>query len=387
MPGQLDRLPLGTRSRQYARRGRGNLRDRVLRLRQRAFLITQVAVAAAVAYWIAHDLLGHEQPFFAPVAAIISLGMSYGQRLRRVGEVTVGVAIGVLVADLFVRVAGVGLWQIAVVVAGSMAVAVLLDGGPLLVTQAAVQSVFVALVVPTAAQGLDRWVDALVGGLVALAAAAVAPQSPLRQPRQAAAAVLEELAGFLHEAAESLRTGDRQRAERTLERARATDSILEDLRQAAAEGIEVVRQSPFRRRHRDQVYGVAALADPLDRAVRNARVLVRRVAAATRYEETVPPAYVDLVAELAAIVDQLSDCLEDRGLTADLRPELQRLAARSSAVAEPAQLSSTVVLAQVRSIVVDLLELTGLDEDDALAMVPPPGEDEPAPEPAPNADR
>ena len=374
MPGQLDRLPLGTRSRQYARRGRGNVRDRVLRLRQRAFLIAQVAIAAAVAYFIAHDLLGHEQPFFAPVAAIISLGMSYGQRLRRVGEVTAGVAIGVLVADLFVRVAGVGLWQIAVVVAGSMAVAVLLDGGPLLVTQAAVQSVFVALVVPTAAQGLNRWVDAVVGGLVALAAAAVAPQSPLRQPRQAAAAVLEELAAFLHEAAESLRTGDRQRAERTLERARATDSVLEDLRQAAAEGIEVVRQSPFRRRHRDQVFGVAALAEPLDRAVRNARVLVRRVAAATRYEESVPPAYVDLVAELADIADRLSDCLVDRGLTADVRPELQRLAARSSAVAEPAQLSSTVVLAQVRSIVVDLLELTGLDEDDALAMVPRPGE-------------
>lgn len=387
VPGQLDRLPLGTRSRQYARRGRGNVRDRVLRLRQRAFLIAQVAVAAAVAYWIAHDLLGHEQPFFAPVAAIISLGMSYGQRLRRVGEVTVGVAIGVLVADLFVRVAGVGLWQIAIVVAGSMAVAVLLDGGPLLVTQAAVQSVFVALVVPTAAQGFGRWVDALVGGLVALAAAAVAPQSPLRQPRQAAAAVLEELAGVLHEAAESLRSGDRQGAERTLERARATDSILEDLRQAAAEGIEVVRQSPFRRRHRDQVLGVAALAEPLDRAVRNARVLVRRVAAATRYEEAVPPAYVDLVAGLADIAGRLSDCLEDRGLTADLRPELQQLAARSSAVAEPAQLSSTVVLAQVRSIVVDLLELTGLDEDDALAMVPRPGEEGPPPETAPRADR
>jgi hypothetical protein len=137
----------------------------------------------------------------------------------------------------------------------------------------------------------------------------------------------------------------------------------------------VVRQSPFRRRHRDQVLGVAALAEPLDRAVRNARVLVRRVAAATRYEEAVPPAYVDLVAGLADIAGRLSDCLQDRGLTADLRPELQQLAARSSAVAEPAQLSSTVVLAQVRSIVVDLLELTGLDEDDALAMVPRPGEE------------
>ena len=367
-----DRTPIGDRSRRYARRGGSNVRDRVVRLRQRSFLIAQVAIAAAVAWFVAHDLLGHEQPFFAPVAAIISLGMSYGQRLRRVGEVTVGVAVGVLVADLFVRVAGVGVWQVAFVVAGSMAVAVLLDGGPLLVTQAAVQSVFVVLVVPTAAQGLSRWVDALVGGLVAIAAAAIAPQSPLRQPRQAAAAVLAELAAVLQDAVDALRAGDVDRAESALARARATDAALADLRQAAEEGLEIVRQSPFRRRHREQVRNVAALAEPLDRAVRNARVLVRRVAAATRYEEQVPATYVDLVSDLAEVTARLSGCLEDRGLTADLRPQLHAIATRSAEVAIPAAMSSTVVLAQVRSMVVDLLELTGLDEDEALAMIPRP---------------
>ena len=336
------------------------------RLRQQAFLIAQVAVAAAVAYWVAHDLLGHEQPFFAPVAAIISLGMSYGQRLRQVGEVTVGVAIGVLVADLFVRVAGVGLWQIAVVVAGSMAVAVLLDGGAAR-HPGAVQSVFVALVVPTPAQGLDRWVDALVGGLVALAAAAGRPQSPLRQPRQAAAAVLEEAR---RRPARGRRVAADRRPAACRPDARAGPRHRQrpgGPRQAAAEGIEVVRQSPFRRRHRDQVFKVAALAEPLDRAVRNARVLVRRVAAATRYEETVPLAYVDLVAGLADIADRLADCLEDRRLTAEHLPRLQRLAAGPPRWPSRPSFSSTVVLAQVRSIVVDLLELTGLDEDEALA--------------------
>jgi hypothetical protein len=36
-------------------------------------------------------------------------------------------------------------------------------------------------------------------------------------------------------------------------------------------------------------------------------------------------------------------------------------------------MSAVVVLAQVRSMVVDLLELTGLDQDQALARVPRPG--------------
>ena len=162
------------------------------------------------------------------------------------------------------------------------------------------------------------------------------------------------------------------RAETALARARATDAALADLRQAAEEGLEIVRQSPFKRRHRTQMLNVAALAEPLDRAVRNARVLVRRVAAATRHEEQVPATYVDLVADLAEVTARLSGCLEDRGLTADLRPQLHAIATRSAEVAVPAAMSSTVVLAQVRSMVVDLLELTGLDEDEALAMIPRP---------------
>ena len=51
---------------------------------------------------MAADVLGHQTPFFAPIAAVVSLGTSYGQRLRRVAEVTIGVAVGVLVADLLV---------------------------------------------------------------------------------------------------------------------------------------------------------------------------------------------------------------------------------------------------------------------------------------------
>jgi len=47
--------------------------------------------------------VGPPAPFFAPVAAIITLGFSFGQRLRRAVEVAIGVAVGVLVGDAFVR--------------------------------------------------------------------------------------------------------------------------------------------------------------------------------------------------------------------------------------------------------------------------------------------
>ena len=73
---------------------------RVTRLRSKSWQVGQCAVAAGIAWLLAADLLGHQTPFFAPIAAVVSLGTSYGQRLRKVAEVAVGVAVGVLVGDL-----------------------------------------------------------------------------------------------------------------------------------------------------------------------------------------------------------------------------------------------------------------------------------------------
>jgi uncharacterized membrane protein YgaE (UPF0421/DUF939 family) len=357
---------------EVARRGRSNIEGRVLRLKQRSFLICQVAIAAGLAWYIAHDLLGHPRAFFAPVAAIVSLGLSYGQRLRRVGEVTVGVAVGVAVADVFVRVAGTGVWQVTVVVLASMTVAVLLDSSALVVTQAAVQSVVVVTLLPAPSAGFSRWTDAVVGGAVALVAAAVAPQSPLRRPREEAAAALDELAAVLHDTVGAARADDLEAAEAALARARATDQALGDLRAAAAEGLSVVRSSPFRRRHRATIERVAELAEPIDRAVRNARVLVRRASAAVRFHEPVPADYLDLVEDLADVTGRLADALASRLQVADVRPDLDRVARESALVGRSESLSATVVLAQVRSILVDLYELTGLDADAAMGRVPRP---------------
>ena len=40
------------------------------------------------------ELLGHQQAFFAPVSAIITLGLTVSQRGRRAVEVAIGVAVG-----------------------------------------------------------------------------------------------------------------------------------------------------------------------------------------------------------------------------------------------------------------------------------------------------
>ena len=102
------------------------MRARRARLRAKAWQIGQCAVAAGIAWVLAADVFDHPTPFFAPIAAVVSLGTSYGQRLRRVAEVTVGVAIGVFVGDLLTHWLGSGGWQIALIVSLAMAAAVLL---------------------------------------------------------------------------------------------------------------------------------------------------------------------------------------------------------------------------------------------------------------------
>jgi uncharacterized membrane protein YgaE (UPF0421/DUF939 family) len=359
-----------------ARRSRASVRQRLTRLRHQWFFIVQCALTAAVAWWVATVLLDHEIPFFAPVAAIISLGMSYGQRLRRVIDVAIGVAIGVLVGDLFVHWFGSGVWQIAVVAMTAMTIAVLLGAGTMLVSQAGVQSIIVTTLVAQQGGALDRWLDALVGGFVALLATTVVPASPLRKPRAQAAVVVAELSGILTCTARALRDKDLGLATSALARARSSQHALDELRALSAEGIAVVRLSPFRRRHLPSVQAIADLLEPLDLAIRNIRVLVRRASVAVRKGEEVPAPYVDLISALAEVTGEIAAELGEPGLAVGSREALTAIAESTSMVSPHRSLSAEVIRAQVRSAVVDLLILTGLTYDEAVARVPASADDD-----------
>ena len=320
---------------------------------------------------IATDLLHHQRAFFAPVAAVVCLGTSYGQRLRRVGEVTVGVALGVFLGDLLIQVVGVGGWQIALIVTLAMTTALLLDQGALLVTQAAVQAVVVATLLPYPGAAFSRWTDALIGGGVALVAAAVVPRAPLRRPREQAAVVIRKISTLLRAAAASIRDGDVERSLNVLREARSTDELVIELRAAADEGLSVVRSSPFRRRHRGRVRAMAELVEPLDFALRNTRVLVRRVAVACYRREPIPTSYAGLLDDLAQATDAIAEELvADRVATA-VRDQLVGIGRSTARVERSTDLSAEVVLAQIRSLVADLLAVSGMDPLAATDQIPP----------------
>lgn len=343
---------------------------RMKRWRSRVFFIAQCAVTAGVSYLIAGGVLGHEMPFFAAVAAVIVLGQSFGQRLQRVVEVVGGVAVGVFVADTFVHFAGSGYWQIAVVVFLAMSAATLLDARVGVTALAGSQSAVVAILVPPPGQAFTRWTDAVIGGLTALAAATITPVAPVRRPRQQASTVMREISTVLADTAVAVRARDVEEIDAAMDRAREIEDMLDELREVANDGLAVVRTSPFRRRHRPAVQVIADLLVPLDRGVRNLRVLVRRANVALHTGEQVPGAYVSMIEELVEATHTMAGTLAVRELPQSSRRALVELAERTTYVDERPSLSSEVIRAQIRSMIVDLLMVTGMDYEAAADCIP-----------------
>ena len=135
-------------------------------------------MAAGLSWFVAVHLFAHRAPLFAPVAAIVSIDMTLGQRLRRAIELIVGASVGVGVGALLISAIGTGPWQIAVVVALATSVAVLLDGRAVINVQAAVSAILMAtLYVPGDPSAIDRLWDGLIGAALGLVIVAVFARS------------------------------------------------------------------------------------------------------------------------------------------------------------------------------------------------------------------
>ena len=347
---------------------RRGIASRVERLRANGWPILQTAVAASVAYLLAGLVLGNEQPFFAPIAAIVTLGLSLGQRGRRAFEIALGVALGLGIADLLVRVIGVGALQIGIVVVLAMAAAVLLGEGTLLVNQAAISAILVVLLQPPGSGfSPDRFINALVGGGVALAINHLFPVNPERLVESAARPIFEQLAAALEDIAEALENGELDLAEAVLDRSRRLDEQVRGFDQVLAAGHETARLSPTRRRSLKHLELYAGASIRMELAVINTRVLARGAANSIRRQDSVPEPLPRAVLDLSRAVRALANYLEEYEGPADTRRfALEAARAATQTLDERHDLAASVLVGQVRSMSVDLLRSTGMNQAQAL---------------------
>ncbi|QHG84922.1 aromatic acid exporter family protein [Rhodococcus rhodochrous] len=370
-------MSAATRRRPTRQGARNRLTDSFERLRSSALPIVQCALAAGLAWWVAKDLVGHQQPFFAPIAAVVSLGLGLGARLRRSVELVCGVTVGIGVGDLLVSLIGSGPWQIALVVIMAMGTAVALDSGPIFSMQAGNSAVLVATLLPPGGTGgVDRMVDALIGGLTGIAVVALIPTHPVRRARRNAAEILATASEVLRKVESGLVENNAKPIEEALRQARATQPAIDAMRSNLKGGREISRVSPLYWNSRKRLAVLTAAADPIDHAMRNIRVLARRSLTLVRDDEILDSRLVHRFVEVADAVDVLREMvLAEPGEQPD-QAEAARVLRSIAKKMDPeliagAGVSATVVFAQMRSLIVDLLRTAGLKRITAIATLPP----------------
>jgi hypothetical protein len=355
------------------------LRSGALRLRSDWLPILQTAVAVCLAWFLAVLILGLERPTFAPIAAVIVLGLAVGERLRRALELTLAVAFGVAMADLLLSVVGVGAVQAGVFVVLAMGLAVFLGAGELGVNEAAISAMIIMFTYTPSAAGfpIDRFLEALIGGGSALLINALLPVNPERMVEDAAFPVFDESTDVLKEVADALEDGDAKRVQKAYVKAREIDARVAGLKEAVAAGRETARLAPPRRGSLGHMDLYASAADQIDLTVRDVRALARAALSVVQpeAEDPVPERLPTAIRGLARATEALAAYLQTSGDPPDPPDETRRLALEaakeaSTLLEEHEDLASNLgvnaLVDQIHSSAVDLIGGTGLDRSEAL---------------------
>lgn len=327
-----------------------------------------------LAWWFSRYVLDRPDPFFAPLAAMSAIGVSLERKLRRSAEMVLGVALGVLVGDLFIAWAGRGTWQIGLVVALAMTAAVIVQGGPIIVLQASSTAVVIATILPPegdASFALGRFSDALIGGAFGLALTLLLPANPLRQVTRIGSPLLAGLAETLGRLSSALRERDEALASQALAEAHGLQVSVEQLAQTVHASHEIAMLAPARWNAR-VILGQVEVALPyLDAAVRDTRVLARQALAALQRGDAIPPGLDSSIDECAIAVQTLQRSLDSQSDVAAARAASIRAAqAASTAVEHTSGMLAQTVAGQVRSVAADILYATGLTAEDVADLLP-----------------
>ena len=356
---------------QAAEASRAGLRSRRERTLAVARPILQTSVAASAAWLIATELIGHDQPFFAPISAVVTLGLTVGERRRRAVELAIGVAVGIAIADLLVAAIGTGTWQIGVTCGLAMLAATLVGGGPLLASQAGASAVLVAtLQPPDGGFDFDRAADALVGSATALAVGSLLlPVNPVRLVREGLGPVLDRLTAVLDAIGDALERRDERETEQALAAVGRVDALYDHLSATLAAAGDVARISLGRRGALNRLERYVAAVGEVGLAVENVRALARGTVRAMALEDATPPEVAAAIHELATAARELGALLEGEDPKRSGEAALRAVRLANAVLAETTNLSALHIVGQVRLAAVDLLRAGGVPRAEAQQAV------------------
>lgn len=328
------------------------------------------AVAAGLAYLLALLIFSSEHAMFAPIAAIVSTGLTAGQRLLRAIEITAGVVLGLVFADLLVRVVGLGPWQLSLAVFLAMTGAVAFRASPLMANQAAVAAVIVIALAPYQdAPPQVRLFDAMIGGAVAIVLNAFFSPDPQKVAADRTRDTLEEVGSALHLMVRALEDTDLRRATEAQTKLNELDGARAAIEEALLAIGERLQLSRGRRRlsERRRLRAVQQVVERLDLLLTTARSMARATASTVRHGEAPDGRIVTAVDQYARALGDLRRWVGGQTSGEVVREHALRAAATASSTLTATQRpTSNVMVWQVRSAAVDLLRMTGLSHRDAI---------------------
>lgn len=332
----------------------------------------QITLAVVAAYSIAHYGFGHAVPLIAVTVTITTLGLSRDARPRRVLETSIGVTIGIALSEVIVLWLGKGPWQMAIILFLTLLVARAVSSNPAFAIAAAVQAMILVLLPEPNGGVFTRSLDAVIAGVVALAATALIPRDPRRAATRDAKVLFSVFKESVDGLVSAIGQSDHPAAELALERLRRTQGFIDDWAGSLETATSISKISPWLRRQLPELEMQARVLKAADLTSRHLRSLARRVLVLTEDGEK-RPELAALMAELGNGIQLLGQQVSDRDVVGASRTVFADLAPRldPATIVPDGALRESVVVVLMRPLVVDLLVATGMDYTAARELLPP----------------
>jgi len=341
------------------------------------------AIAAVAAYAFAAIIFGHSEPYFAATSALISLGFGRDPHIRKALEVAIGVTLGILVGDTLQALLGQGYWQGVIVVFVTIILARFIDAGVIFTTQMSIQAVLVVLL-PIPIEGpLSRSVDAVIGGVIAIAITMLTPVSLRKEAVAGMRELFTSITATLRELSSALEEQDSRSSWVALIEARGLQSKIDSVRAELSRADQTATYSPTQRSARQDLQEMSRTLEKTDLAVRSLRIIARRVITVIDEFDTKSPKGDDLQ-RMSAWFSDAADAIGilGRSVAEPVAPGRHRSlsVARNALGAATTKLTphnlgantlhGEALVMMCRPMMVDFIEATGSDHHEASNYLP-----------------
>ena len=130
------------------------------------FQIFKTALAAAISWLIAYSLLHGPYPYFAPLAAILTVQVTVAESVKKSWQRLLGTITGVIVSVLLSQWLVIGAFAIFLVITIGMGIGLALDLPAYVNSQAAVSSLMVLAFTQNKGYALGRITESIIGSVV-----------------------------------------------------------------------------------------------------------------------------------------------------------------------------------------------------------------------------